>query len=230
MKKRICSCFVLMAFSILVGCGNNHHSEKLGTASEIISENKTENIPVIQVEGDRRVYRTLDELEQFSQIAVIGEFVNDTEQDLDYQYDKEFGKDILVNATSHNEIKVLKVLKGDVPEGNLKLSQRYGVENDPRQLVTFSEMTPMEKGDRWIFFLYYDEIYDTWWCAGDYTGRYPILTDSLKDLCKNAKKSNQDMQEAQKEARPEEFGVYEQGMINLQLYCDLISKYDCSIE
>ena len=146
----VAACAVFMT-----GCNGSDKSVSQTDHTDATKEDtSTERIDVVKVEGDRRVYYSLDELERFSQIAVIGEFTNDTEQKLDYEYDSEFGKEILVNATSWNEIKVIKVLKGDVPDGLVKISQRYGIQEEPKQLVTFSEMTPIRKGDKWVFFLY----------------------------------------------------------------------------
>ena len=82
-----------------------------------------------------------------------------------------------------------RVLKGTTDEDSLKISQRYGILDEPYQLVTFSEMTAMEKGDEWIFFLYYDDSNDTYWCSGDYTGRYPLPDDSLTAVCNEVNQS-----------------------------------------
>lgn len=49
-------------------------------------------------------------------------------------------------------------------------------------------MTPMKKGEEWIFFLYYDAVNDTYWCAGDYSGRYPLPEGVALEACKKAKK------------------------------------------
>lgn len=138
---------------------------------------------VVRVEGDRIVYRNISDLTAAAELVVIGEYAEKTEQALEYEYSSEFGKEILTDAVSENVISVKKVLKGELPDEPIKISQRYGILDDPNQLVTFSEMTPMEKGAEWIFFLYYDEIGDTYWCAGDYTGRYPVPNEQILSVC-----------------------------------------------
>lgn len=47
-------------------------------------------------------------------------------------------------------------------------------------------MTPMNKGEQWIFFLSYDEINETYWCTGDYTGRHPVPNEKIISICDDA--------------------------------------------
>lgn len=237
---------------------------------------------IVRVEGDRIVYRNISDLTAAAELVVIGEYAQETEQALEYEYSSEFGKEILTDAVSENVISVKKVLKGELPDEPIKISQRYGILDDPNQLVTFSEMTPMEKGAEWIFFLYYDEIGDTYWCAGDYTGRYPVPNEQILSVCDRftgvTEERNQwlseketipdslveekindgnyvyaningvnyllsekaDMEKAavynervralEQELEASDFGVYEKDHINIELYCDLLERFDCSVE
>ena len=100
-----------------------------------------------------------------------------------------YKKDVLVDAVSTNTVQVERILKGDPDKKELKLSQRYGLEEDRNTLVTFSSMTPMKKGEKWIFFLYYDDVNDTYWCAGDYSGRYPLPESDVLEICKKVEKT-----------------------------------------
>lgn len=143
---------------------------------------------VIRVEGDRIVYSDLKSLTAASELIVIGEYADDTEQNLKYEYSEGYKKDVLMDAVSTNTIHVKKILKGSPDKKELKISQRYGTEEERNALVTFSSMTPMKKGEEWIFFLYYDAVNDTYWCAGDYSGRYPLPEGAALEACKKAKK------------------------------------------
>ena len=143
---------------------------------------------VIRVEGDRIVYSDLKSLTAASELIVIGEYAGDTEQNLKYEYSEGYKKDVLMDVVSTNTIHVKKILKGSPDKKELKISQRYGTEEERNALVTFSSMTPMKKGEEWIFFLYYDAVNDTYWCAGDYSGRYPLPEGAALEACKKAKK------------------------------------------
>lgn len=138
---------------------------------------------IVRVHANRIIYRNLHELINAADVVVIGEFCENTVQSLEYTFDEEFKKDIINNAISKNTISVKKVLKGDLVETTIKVSQRYGIDENQNKLITFSEMTPMNESDEWIFFLYYDKVYDTYWCAGDYTGRYPVPNEKILHIC-----------------------------------------------
>lgn len=101
---------------------------------------------VIRVEGDREIYSDLRVLIAASDLIVIGEFADESRQDLKYEYNERYKKDVLVDAVSTNTVQVERILKGDPEKKELKLSQRYGLEEDRNTLVTFSSMTPMKKG------------------------------------------------------------------------------------
>ncbi|MCM1334163.1 MAG: hypothetical protein NC084_00820 [Bacteroides sp.] len=255
----------------------------VGSSSCALSESisSSDGREVVRVEGDRIVYRSLSELTAAADLIVIGEYAEETEQELEYEYSAEYGKEILIDATSENTVAVKSVLKGELPEKPIRISQRYGVVDDLDQLVTFSEMTPMEKGTEWIFFLYYDEKGDTYWCAGDYTGRYPVPNEKISSVCARAVsvREERDQWLGEKKTIPEslieskiseggyvytdidgnhyelveraeaekavdyveqiyalteeleasDFGVYERDQINLELYCDILEEFDCSV-
>lgn len=160
---------------------------------------------------DRIVFDDLESLEKFSEIAVAGKFTGDAEQDVSYEYSAKFGKDIVTNVRSYNNIEVTRVLFGDVNVGdNLKIGQSYGVVDG--QLISFDELTPMQKGDEWIFFLRYEpEIESSYWCCGDSDGRYPIPS------AENAPMPLSDSPD---------LGVYNDEDFNRDIYNEIIEKYD----
>lgn len=200
--------------------------DKPVTRTEVFGERAEEDDPsadreVVRMETDRIVYRNISELTDAAELIVIGEYAKETEQTLKYE------AGIFTDAVSENVISVKKVLKGELPDKPIKISQRYGILEDQNQLVTFSNMTPMEKGAEWIFFLYYDEIGGTYWCAGDYTGRYPVPDEKLRRLC--ARLGDEPEFSLAQELEASDFGIYE-NHINLALYRDILERFDCSAD
>ena len=121
-------------------------------------------------ESDRRVYDDLETLEESSDLVVVGTFIKDSVQDLDYHYSEFFGKEIIGNVHSMNTINVSRVIKGDIEEGDtVEIRQGYAVEDG--QLITRSNLTPMVNGDTWVFFLSTANDCGYYWCTGDSDGR-----------------------------------------------------------
>ena len=269
MKKVFTTILSALLIVSATGCSDKDTKSVVDNNTEKVSQPK-----IVKVEGDRIVYYDFDSLEESADLVVTGKFKNDTTQNLKYEYSSEFGKDILVNTVSSNKIEIIKVLKGEADEQTLKVSQRYGFIEESNELVTFSEMTSMEKGDEWIFFLYYDDENDTYWCSGDYSGRYPLPDSSLNTICKeineirnerdnflDGKQSDNntptsssdylytaadgseyvftnaedikkmtsfddDISLAAEKITADKFGVYDEELINIELYCDILDEYD----
>ncbi len=136
-------------------------------------------LEVVQKTDDRVVYNTFMELAAGSDLVVIGEYACKTRQDTDPDR---------IRPIATNEIKVLKVLKGDVRKGDrLPVSQSYEILAEEQCLITFSELTPMEKGERWIFFLLKGDLSDMYWCNGDSDGRYPLPDEEILGLMQDYK-------------------------------------------
>ncbi|MCH5205512.1 MAG: hypothetical protein J1F09_01080 [Oscillospiraceae bacterium] len=161
-------------------------------------------------EADRILHYSLEELEKDCDIAVVGTFVGDSTQDITYQYSDDFGKEIILGVKSFNTIEVKQVLMGDINVGDtLNVSQRYGVVDD--RLITMSELTPMIKGDTWIFFLYNNYDSGIYVCCGDSDGRYP-LPNSVNKTLAVTKFSN--------------LGVYDELDFKSGIYSEILEKYD----
>lgn len=160
-------------------------------------------------ETDRRVYDDLETLEESSDLVVVGTFIEDSVQDLDYHYSEFFGKDILANVESINTIKVSRVIKGDVKEGDtVKIGQGYAVEDG--QLITFSDLTPMVNGDTWVFFLSTANDCGYYWCTGDSDGRYPVSAVQNQSLAVSEYSA---------------LGVYDRQNFKDDIYSELVEKY-----
>lgn len=158
---------------------------------------------------DRIVFDDLASLENFSDIAVVGNFVDNDVQDITYTYSDYFEKDIVTNVTAYNTVEVTKVLFGNVNIGDrLNISQNYGVVNE--QLITFSALTPMQYGDEWVFFLKESEE-NLYCCAGDCQGRYPVPS------AENAPMPLSDSPD---------LGVYSEQSFNRSIYDEILEKYD----
>lgn len=165
----------------------------------------------VQLEQNRIVFDSLSELEEASDIIVVGEIIDDPVTESETVYNEYFEKDFFSNITSYSTIEVKQVLSGDVKVGDkIKIAQYCGVLEN--QFITFSEMTPMLKGDTWIFFLMpsYDTN-DIYWCTGDSDGRYPLKNTTYISTGLTANK---------------DLGVYRRDDFKDNIYNDLIEKYD----
>ncbi len=160
-------------------------------------------------EVDRVEYGDLDNLEEASDLVVVGTFVEDPIQNLDYHYNPFFGKEIIGNVSSTSSIEISRVIKGDVKVGDMvKVSQGYAV-NDG-QLITLSCLTPMVKGDTWVFFLSTANDCGYYWCTGDSDGRYPVSTVQ-----------NQSLEISEYSG----LGVYNREDFKDEIYNELVEKY-----
>ncbi len=162
--------------------------------------------------SDRIVIDDLDALEKFNEIAVVGEFINDAETDVTYEYSAHFEKDIITDIRSYNTIKVTNVLRGDINVGDeLTIGQRYGVAEG--KLITFSDLTPMQKGDEWIFFLRKETNADIYWCCGDSDARFPTKISASR----NSRLAFADSWQ---------LGVYDEADFRQDIYDEIVEKYD----
>ena len=159
---------------------------------------------------DRWVYDSLAELEKASTVVVVGTFLEDAVQNEQYHYSDFFGKDILSGIRSDNTIEVGKVLKGDVEVGDkLTVVQSYGVVDG--RLISLSDLTPMVKGDTWLFFLEKSRSSDIFWCVGDSDGRYPVPNSKNRTLAISDYS---------------ELGVYDEQNFKSGIYSEILEKYD----
>lgn len=133
---------------------------------------------VVRISTDRAVYSTLDELEAAAELVIIGRVSGRPQTEITREYSEEFGRDIVRTVQSTVSVEVEQVLRGEDVD-KVEVSQRCGYIPEDGQLVTASAMTPMERGGRWIMFLYKGAHSGTYWCAGDSSGRYPLPNDGL---------------------------------------------------
>ena len=108
-----------------------------------------------KINNDGKQFETID-LPYLSEsgLIVIGEFVEDAHSIISYIYDPNFDKGIIRDSISYNRLLVTEVLKGDVKLGDIiTIQQNYRIEEGRGALVSYDGLTPMNKGDRWIYFL-----------------------------------------------------------------------------
>lgn len=212
MKKSICYLLLLCIGTMLCACSKNTEllSESIteDTIENVVIDDNKWTIPEdypkwmdddtkpadIQIgdttydiaEGavDRILYHDLESLEKASELIVIGEFVDDATQVVETMYEANQGCEVIWNGISTNTFLVSKVIKGDIKEGTeIRISQRYLVDEEHNKFITFSSMTPMKKGDQWIYCLMpYNEYNQSYYTAGDYTGRFPYKDISWEDF------------------------------------------------
>ena len=200
MKKIIAIIAVLSACAALTACNK---------ASE--NAHGFDDIKLVRTGfTDRRVFEDLAALEDHVDLMVVGKFIDDSEQNERYRYSEFFGKDILYFVTSKNTIEVEKVLIGNANIGDtLQIVQEYGIVDG--DLVTFSDLTPMQKGDEWLFFLTKDSDLDVYYCVGDSDGRYPVP---------NAENEPMPLSDCP------DLGVYDEQNFQRDIYNEILEKYD----
>lgn len=139
-----------------------------------------EKYDVVQIECDRVVYDNVDTLISNSDLIVSGYFIDDASNRVIKEYSDAFKKEIIVDAEAKGVFHIDKIYKGNIDLEDIDIYCRYGYDNDSKQLVTFSCMTPMESGDKWLYFLNYVDEVKGYYTSGDYTGRYSL--EALNDI------------------------------------------------
>lgn len=201
MKKLISIITVFAACVSLTACN---------TADESTVSDKYDGLELVRWNCDMYLYDSLAQLEKDSHMIVIGEFIDEDRQNIDYQYDVDFEKDIIINVKSTNTIRVSKVFKGDIEKGDcIDVHQSYGIADG--RLISFSDLTPMQKGDEWLFFLKSSNDNIGYWCASDTFGRYPV--PSVEN-------------EPMPLADSPDLGVYSEQNFQRDIYNEILEKYD----
>jgi hypothetical protein len=107
--------------------------------------------------------------------VVIGEYIEDTKAELIYDYHEGFDKDVVTSARAFNQLRVLEVLHGDIAVGDtVPIVKGYAFDEEQEVLYAFCNTTPMHKGDRWIYFLYYREELNAYFPMWGNNGRFPV--------------------------------------------------------
>lgn len=198
MKKIISIILALSACVVFTACKNTSNT------------NSFAGLKLVRAEVDRITYDSLESIENASELVVVGKFIDDTVQRVEYKSISEFDSEVVDNVISTNTLKISRVLKGNKNSGDeIKVSVRYGVVDG--NLLTFSSLTPMQKGDEWVFFLKKQSDADIYWHRGDADGRYPTKNTSGNGIMPLAESP--------------ELDVYDKADFNEKIYNEIVEKY-----
>ena len=246
---------VLLLTIAFTGCTENEISvvNKQG--------NDTEIRRVVSGLSERISYSTLQELLEQSDywgsnnpkesgpcLVVIGELIDETKSG--FEYDEELvklGFDGRSDAAAYNQLRVTEVFQGNIKVGDIiPIVQSYAYEElrdggGGISLVSFDDMTPMNKGDRWIYFLRYKEYANAYGSIGLSDGRYPVpnteiikvMDEFSKETSKyyedNSKESfnllNESRCKALKEIDVASLGVLNKNDFNFIVYAQLLDHF-----
>lgn len=215
MKKITTIIAAIACCAALTACG----STPKDTPSEDVildTASKTDRYAGLKVRKagitDRVVFYNLSDLENYCSLAVVGTFIDDAEQEIKYEYNDFFGKEIIIGVESTSTIRVSRVLMGDGVEvgDELKINQEYAVVDG--ELISFSDLTPMQNGDEWVFFLIESINPSHYTCAGEGDSRFPTKNSASKNIRTAL-------------ATKPELGVYEEENFNQAIYDEVVAKY-----
>lgn len=222
MKVRII-CTLTAAVLLSTACSANTASKTSETTASAVIDKS--DYKLTRIESDMLLYEDLDSLEKDSDCIIIGE-ISDVSQDIEREYSGQFDKNIVTNVCTAGKIKVIKAIKGELEENQeITLMQRYAYVDETKQLISFSNATPMVKGDKWIFFMskgYEDEF----WLTGDYTARYPLPEIFDDSMLINMKKDNFSDASLLDKIPSEKIGVYQKECFDVSLYSEILKKYN----
>ena len=159
----------------------------------------------VSMSFDSELYYDLGKLISDADLIVIGHF--EENDDAEFLTD---GGGTVIGAMATNTLTVERTIKGEEKD-KIVISQRYAYDDAHRQIIAYSEMTPMWKDSKWLYFLAYDAENDTYHTLGDYTGRYPVDVDI--DLLDRTDVSNSEKCKA--------FGVWRTSIINREMAAEV---------
>jgi len=244
--KKAITAFLVITLVFLTAC----YEQPVVKSESAIASSDIKRVGMVI--GDQLGYSTLEQmlepafwgssiLEDYSvDLIVIGEFIEETKTGFKYAYNEFFDKDVVVDAYAIGKFRIIRVLKGDRKKGDvIVISKRYSFDEEDGHFVSFGGLTPMHKGDRWIYCLHGTGS-DVYYSAGDTDGRYPLPNKEImelmslftKDVIDASKNDNWDLyDEARRKVYGHEkfnlatFGVYERNNINFLVYAELLKHF-----
>jgi len=182
MKKILLSVILFAAVLAFSACAQSPKSPEI-TAGAKTAEKQVypdggidwDNIEVVPFIAEFYGYNSLSDIKSNSDFIVEAEVIN------------EFYGNSPGNSCAFADIKVTKVLQGDIKEGDvIKLGVNYYLEETPGKsprLIIGSELTPLRNGEKWLFVIDSYEEFVTfvpdvfkgvYYTNGDTGGRFPI--------------------------------------------------------
>ncbi len=188
MKKFFSIITLLIICTTLTACSNTVEKSVAENESVVSKKRSLEGLKAVNnssTDYTINFVKTFEDLEAWSELIVIGEFIDNSE--LCYTrtiYDAGYQKDLILEGVSSCPMKITKVFAGDAEVGDVvNVLQEERIEND--RFITHSELTPMQMGDEWLFCLRHavDECYgDGYWCVSDSMGRYPTKNSGSNEV------------------------------------------------
>jgi hypothetical protein len=198
MKKLVPTIAVIVTISIIfTACSGTLPEQKDIDSLPVLTIELTDIKDVVVVQSSRTTYPRLlhllepadwggEELDKSADLVIIGEFIDDTrfEQGAQRPRNPNNPDEIFegVSTMAYNRMEIIEVLQGNASVGDIiTVAQRYSFENTDEHGEFFSRdgLTPMHKGDRWLYFLIYNEDNNYYESAGMTDGRHPLPTAEI---------------------------------------------------
>jgi hypothetical protein len=216
---------------------------------KVVSRQSPASSLVFDEDGNAVLHIDLPTLLKAS-LVVIGEFVGESVSGFAYLEREGIG-DIAVFPNAFNQIRVIEVLQGDVEIGEIiTVRQEYAVDDDGF-LLTKDNFTPMNQGDRWIFFLGHFQNAHEWFDAVGHElgieiaqnesiysiftgsnfgeGKYPLPDAQLAKAAQEFISSISDSSTRAtvfEEIETSALGVYSRRDFNFALYADILDHFE----
>ncbi len=166
-------------------------------------------------------YTELEEIEEASELIIVGTIIEESRQEMIRDYEPYFGKDVVVDGYRYVKVRIEKSYKGIYQAGDvIEVVQNLVYLDDIQRLFNKSPQLPLEIGDTWFMFL--GEWKGAYGIVCDYYGCYPLP----ENLSSNAASGMVQSDSSYENLVAEEFGVYEPEIIQLDLCKEILSKYD----
>ncbi len=207
MKKLLSIIALLTVCTSLTACSSAVENSIGETESKVSEKRSLEGLRIVRpIEDAVSLINTFEDLEEWSELIVIGEFIDNSGP----CYTRS-GK-IVTDIVSSCPMKITRVLSGDAQVGDvINVLQKESISDD--RIITRTELTPMQMGDEWLFCLKHssEKYGDGWWCVGGSRGRYPTKNSGSNEaVCFSAYS---------------ELGVYDREDFHEEFYNKLIEKY-----
>jgi hypothetical protein len=148
---------------------------------------------------------TLELLIQASDIAVIGQFTENAE---------------VGSENTRGSLRVIEVLLGDVEiDDVIPIIQYYTFDNQNERgaIISRDGLTPIVKGDKWIYFLRYNQFEQAYETAGVAHSRYPV-TD--KNTWIHVRRGDYD------NVWTGDLGVFERSRFDFVMFAEIIKRFE----
>ena len=130
----------------------------------------------VKLDTDRVINWTIDDIKNGCDLIIVGEIKGNFKQTIQ----KEDNKFIYGYTTC--EAEVVEVIKGTYTKNTITLENMYCVLEDENTFVTFSDLKPFEKGDKFIYCLKKDESRNAYCIYGDYSAIFPYNYDKASSI------------------------------------------------